>query len=171
MIKAVFLDRDGVINLDHGYVHEIDQFEFCNGIFDLLNHLQKLGYALFIITNQSGINRTYFTQDQYNQLTKHMLNTFLDHNIKINKVFMCPHTPEESCDCRKPAPTLVKNAQREFDIDLTQSWFIGDKESDIKCGLNAGITKLIFVKGRYENSIKDIYEVNSLSKIKSIITV
>ncbi|HDX8137108.1 TPA: D-glycero-beta-D-manno-heptose 1,7-bisphosphate 7-phosphatase [Campylobacter fetus] len=144
-IKAVFLDRDGVINKDLGYVSKIDDFEFCDGIFEALCGFLKLGFALFIVTNQSGIGRGYYTSDDFLNLTKFMLDEFKKEDIYIKKVYYCPHSPEENCDCRKPKPGMILKALSEFDINLKNSIMIGDKNSDMLAANSAGINNCYLI--------------------------
>jgi D-glycero-D-manno-heptose 1,7-bisphosphate phosphatase len=169
--KAIFLDRDGVINIDKQYVSRIEDFEFQRGIFELLRFLQDKGYLLIIVTNQSGIGRGYYTQQDFDFLTKWKLEQLEDAGIHITKIYHCPHAPEKDCNCRKPAPGMLLAAQKEFDIDMQSSWMIGDKKSDIDAGKNAGIGKTVFVskdKCREESGanfcVKDIGEIAELVK-------
>ncbi len=143
--KTLFIDRDGIINVDHGYTHKIDAFEFMPGIFNLLSLFQLNGYQLFIVTNQSGIGRGYYTLDDFEKLTDWMLNELDTQGIKIKKVFYCPHKPEDKCTCRKPKTGMIEQALKSFDIDLTHSWMIGDKQSDIDLAYNAHIAKSIAI--------------------------
>lgn len=150
--KAVFLDRDGVINVEKNYVHKIEDFEFMDGIFDLLRYFQEKGYLLIIITNQAGIGRGYYTEEQFHILNTWMLKKFEEENIHITKVYYCPHHPKygigdykkDSFD-RKPNPGMILRAKSEFNIDLENCILIGDKESDIQAGLNAGIKMNILI--------------------------
>jgi len=137
--KALFLDRDGVINVDHGYVSKIEAFEFIEGIFDLIKLFSDTGYLIFIVTNQSGIGRGYYKEEDFAKLTKWMLIKFHEHGITIEKVFYCPHMPEAACSCRKPATGMIKKALKDYPLDLSHSWLIGDKQSDIDLASNAGI--------------------------------
>ncbi|WP_024954278.1 D-glycero-beta-D-manno-heptose 1,7-bisphosphate 7-phosphatase [Sulfurospirillum arcachonense] len=145
MKKAIFLDRDGIINVDHSYVYKIEDFEFCEGVFQTLKYFQSLNYSLFIVTNQSGIGRGYYTQENFEKLTSWMIDAFTCKDIKITKVYHCPHSPQEGCSCRKPQIGMFEQAQNEFDIDMHNSWMIGDKTSDIQAGINANIPNTIFV--------------------------
>ncbi len=143
MNKALFLDRDGVINIEKEYLCKIEDFEFIDGIFDLCKYYINLGYIIIVVTNQSGIAREYYTQNDFDVLTSWMVDQFIKNGIKISKVYYCPHHPDISgkCDCRKPNPGMLLNAQKDFDIDLNSSIIIGDKERDIEAGLNAGLRK------------------------------
>ncbi len=143
--KAIFLDRDGIINKDYSYVHKKENFDFCDGIFETLQHFLDLDYQLFVVTNQSGIGRGYYTQEEFEELTAWMLESFTCRGIKITKVYHCPHSPEANCNCRKPKIGMFEQAQKEFEIDMKNSWMIGDKKSDIEAGKNAGIPNTIFV--------------------------
>ncbi len=141
MNKALFLDRDGVINVEMDYLFKIEDFQFIDGIFELCKYYQNLGYLIIVITNQSGIARDYYTEKDFSLLTLWMLEEFHKHAIDIKKVYYCPHHPEISgyCMCRKPHAGMLLDAQKEFNIDLKNSVLVGDKERDIEAGLNAGL--------------------------------
>ncbi len=143
--KAIFLDRDGVINVDKQYVSKIEEFEFTDGIFSLLNALQEMGYLLIVVTNQSGIGRGYYTLEDFQKLTEWKLRKLAEQGIHIEKVYYCPHAPESNCDCRKPSPKMLLDASESFNIDMKRSWMVGDKKSDIEAGKNAGVGKTVFV--------------------------
>jgi len=146
--KALFLDRDGVINIDYGYVYQIEKFAFTKGIFELLQLFLKKGYLLFIVTNQSGIGRGYYTQDDFFAVTEHMLAEFAKRKIRISEVKYCYHAPEENCACRKPQTGMVDAILKEYEIDLENSWLIGDKQSDIDLAINSGIQHRIAIGER-----------------------
>ncbi len=143
MTKALFLDRDGVINIEKYYLYKIEDFEFIDGIFKICKHYQNLGYKIIVVTNQSGIARGYYGEEDFKNITLWMINEFKKLGIDILKVYHCPHHPDitGSCTCRKPKPGMLLEAAREFDIDLNNSIIIGDKERDIEAGLNAGLKK------------------------------
>ena len=122
--KAIFLDRDGVINKEVNYLFKIEDFEFIDGIFDACLYFQNLGYAIIIVTNQSGIARKYYTENDYQIVTKWMLRQFEDNGIEILNVFHCPHGPESTCECRKPKPGMLLRAAHELDIKLKKSYDI-----------------------------------------------
>ncbi len=138
------MDRDGIINLDKGYVSTSEEFEFVPGIFEALKTAQDLGYLLIIVTNQSGIGREFYTQAQFDSLTVWLLDQFHLQGITITQVYHCPHAPHAGCDCRKPKPGMILQAQKDWDIDLTQSWFIGDQFSDLGAAVAAGIPRAIY---------------------------
>ena len=146
--KALFLDRDGTINIEKNYVYKIEDFEFIDGIFELIKSYQEKGFLIFIITNQAGIARGYYTEKDYKALTDWMIKQFRKKGIKITKVYHCPHHPEitGSCNCRKPNPGMILDAIKEFNIDPVNSVLIGDKKSDILAGRNAGLGKNIYIQ-------------------------
>ncbi|MET0106918.1 MAG: D-glycero-beta-D-manno-heptose 1,7-bisphosphate 7-phosphatase [Sedimenticola sp.] len=144
--RALFLDRDGVVNVDNDYIFRQEDFHFMEGIFEVCHTAQNLGYLLVIITNQSGIARGYYTEDDFNQLTEWMLGQFQSRGIGIARVYFCPHHPtlgtlryRKSCRCRKPNPGMPLQAMEELDIDMQNSLLIGDKARDIRAGSSAGI--------------------------------
>jgi D-glycero-D-manno-heptose 1,7-bisphosphate phosphatase len=146
--KALFLDRDGVVNIEKNYVHQIKDFDFVEGIFELCRKFQSKGYLIFIVTNQAGIAREYYTLDDYNILTSWMLKEFEKHEIIIRNVYYCPHHPDFNgkCLCRKPNTKMVSDAKKDFNLDLKKSILIGDKLSDIECGNDAGIGTNILIR-------------------------
>ncbi len=139
--KALFLDRDGVINIDTGYLHKIEDFIFINGVFDFIKYFYNNDYLIFIVTNQSGIIRGYYTEQDFEILTDFMLNEFNKQNIKITKVYYCSCHEDfvENCTCRKPSPEMILQASQEFNINLSESLLVGDRESDIQSGKTAGV--------------------------------
>jgi D-glycero-D-manno-heptose 1,7-bisphosphate phosphatase len=172
MQKAIFLDRDGVINIEKNYLYKKEDFEFINGVFDTLKSLQRNGYKLFIITNQSGIGRGYYSIDDFNKLTSWMIDEFEKNQIKISQVEFCPHAPTEECSCRKPNTGMIDNILKNYDIDLENSWLIGDKKSDILCAINVGIKNTIQVKTGHdfdeEKSLAN-FVCDSIKEVKDII--
>lgn len=140
MQKALFLDRDGVVNKEKNYLYKKEDFEFVEGIFEALHTLQtNYGYKIFIITNQSGIARRYYTTEQFLELTEWMVQIFASHGVEICEVQFCPHAPDEPCKCRKPSPYMIEQMAQKYQINLQNSWMIGDKYIDIEAGLNATI--------------------------------
>jgi D-glycero-D-manno-heptose 1,7-bisphosphate phosphatase len=143
---GIFLDRDGVINETPGlgnYVYKIKDFKILPGVFDALKLFQLKGYKLFIITNQSGIGKGIYTKEEFLKVNKYMLNIFKEQRINIEKVYFCPHKPEENCECRKPKTKFINQAVKDFNLDLNQSWVIGDMISDIQMGKNAGCNTIL----------------------------
>ncbi len=147
MKKALFLDRDGVINIEKNYVYRINDFEFTKGIFDLCRQYQNDGYLIFVVTNQAGIARGIYSEKDFLILTDWMIKKFKEDGIDIARVYYCPHHPDftGNCTCRKPEPGLILKAAEEFNLDLPNSVVIGDKESDIMAGYNAGIQNCFYI--------------------------
>jgi len=123
MNKALFLDRDGVVNKEKNYLYKIEDFEFIDGVFETCRYFQDKDYLIIIITNQAGIAREKYTENDFKILTEWMIKEFEKESIKISKVYYCPHHPDFSaeCECRKPKPRMILDAQKEFDIDLKNS--------------------------------------------------
>ena len=143
---ALFLDRDGVVNIDHAYVHRKNDFEFIDGIFDLCRHAKALGYLIIIVTNQAGIGRGYYTEEDFAALTHWMCGIFDRERAAIDKVYFCPTHPDgaveryrKQSDLRKPAPGMILLAAREFNVNLQDSILVGDKFSDLEAGFAAGV--------------------------------
>ena len=137
MNKAIFLDRDGTINVEKHYLHKIQDFEFLPGVMGGLKMLQDNGYLLVVVTNQSGIGRGYYTEEDFALLNEWMVNSFKENGILITKVYFCPHLPDATvekyrkvCECRKPKLGMYIQAIRDFNIDLSSSYAIGDKIRD-----------------------------------------
>ncbi len=166
--KIILLDRDGIINEDLSYVHKIEDIVFLDGIFDLLRVLQEEGYRLYIVTNQSGIGRGYYTEEDLIKLNKWMLGQFKKRDVEIKNIFYCPHVSGDKCACRKPKIGMVKELLKEKDIDHENSWVIGDKDSDTLFGKSLHF-KTIRVKSEYDHEVSANFEVDKIIEIKSII--
>ena len=143
MNRALFLDRDGVINRDREYLHRQEDFEFIDGIFELCRHYQERGYRIVVVTNQSGIARGYYSEADFAGLTAWMCERFEEEGVTITAVYHCPHHPEITgpCRCRKPEPGMLLQAARDHRIDLNASVLIGDAPRDIEAALRAGVPK------------------------------
>ena len=171
-IKTIFLDRDGVINKEINYLHKIEDFKFINGIFDSCIYFQNLGYEIIIITNQSGISRGYFNESDYQIITNWMLTQFHNRDIKILDIFHCPHAPKSKCNCRKPKPGMFIEAKKKYNIDMKNSWMIGDKEADVIASNSAGIINTILVRSGHlidESSSNSMFIINSIKESTKII--
>jgi D-glycero-D-manno-heptose 1,7-bisphosphate phosphatase len=149
--RALFLDRDGVINVERGYVGQRESFEFVDGIFELCKHAKNLGYLIFVVTNQAGIGRGYYSEQDFLSLTEWMCGVFVERGAPIDRVYFCPYHPEYGVGVykmdspfRKPAPGMILQAAKDFDVDLTSSILVGDKGSDIQAGLAAGVGCKLF---------------------------
>lgn len=176
MIKALFLDRDGVINVDHGYVHKIEDFEFMSGIFDLAREAQKKGYLICVITNQAGIGRGYYGVSEFNHLTDWMCDEFLSQDVFISKVYYSPYHAthgigkyKQDHQSRKPNPGMINQAVDEFHIDVSQSVLLGDKLTDVQAGETAGVGTNILYLGSDDvrpDSHLSYYTVATLNEVK-----
>ncbi|WP_432459014.1 D-glycero-beta-D-manno-heptose 1,7-bisphosphate 7-phosphatase [Agarivorans sp. QJM3NY_25] len=177
---AVFLDRDGVINHDHGYVSKVDDFEFIEGAIEAMQQLKKAGWLLVVVTNQAGIARGYFSEQQFLSLTEWMDWSLADRGVDLDGIYFCPHHKDYGsedyridCNCRKPKPGMLLEAAKELDIDLTNSWLVGDKGSDLLAAKNAGVSNRILVKGQYSLKAEELQlassQVSSLKEAVSII--
>lgn len=155
--RALFLDRDGVINRDDGYVFEKEHFVFIDGIFELTRAARDLGYLIIVVTNQAGIGRGYYSVNDFLRLSDWMKGVFEKENAFIDHVYFCPTHPEHGIgkyktesEFRKPNPGMLLSARRDFDIDLERSLLVGDKESDIEAGIKAGVGKKLLLIGGEE---------------------
>ncbi len=149
MNKAAFLDRDGVINVDKGYVFRETDLEWMPGAIEGMRKLQDMGYQLIVVTNQSGIARGYYTEDDFHRLSQFMIESLAHAGVTVAGIYFCPHHPNGSverytriCDCRKPAAGLILRAVKALNIDPAQSLMVGDKASDMQAARTAGITLL-----------------------------
>jgi len=170
MRPALFLDRDGVINIDHGYVYCPADFQFIEGIFELVAAANRAGHLVIVVTNQAGIGRGYYTEKDFHALTDWMKDQFVQHGAYIDDVYFCPFHPEhgigdycrESED-RKPKPGMLIKAAHEHDIDLSASIIVGDKITDMQAGSSAGVGSLYYF-GSEPNltlgkPIKNLFEI------------
>lgn len=146
--KALFLDRDGIINIDYGHVHQIKDFQFTSFIFDLCKKYQN-DYLLFIVTNQAGIGKGLYPESDFLELNEYMLKEFQKHDIWIEKVYYCPHSPKDQCQCRKPQPGMFLKAIEEYGLNAIECVAVGDKMTDLEAAYHAGIEKLYFVPSKY----------------------
>ena len=158
--RALFLDRDGVINIDYGYVHKKEQFKFINGIFEVVRIAKELAYFVLVVTNQSGIGRGEDTKKQFYDLTTWMEQCFLEQGAPIDKVYYSPYHPTAGKGrfkrletTRKPGAGMITTAVNEFNLQVSNSILVGDKASDILAGMNAGVGQNLYLKhGEYEQT-------------------
>ncbi|KAB8054805.1 D-glycero-beta-D-manno-heptose 1,7-bisphosphate 7-phosphatase [Janthinobacterium rivuli] len=146
--RALFLDRDGVINHDSGYTHRIEDFHFIDGIFDLCRAAQQAGYLIIVVTNQAGIGRGYYTEEDFQVLTTWMVGRFAAEGVTITEVLYCPFHPEHGVGeykrdsfNRKPQPGMILTAAEKHGLDVDSSIMIGDSETDMQAALSAGVKK------------------------------
>jgi len=136
--KAVFLDRDGTIIKDEGYLRDPDSVCFLQGAIEALKDLMTAGYMLVLVSNQSGVGRGYFSEDSVMKVHERIKEILAREGVVLDGIYYCPHAPEEACECRKPSPGMILRAAKELKIDLSKSVMIGDKQSDLDAGSAAG---------------------------------
>ena len=152
--RAVFLDRDGTINVEKNYLYRIADFEFLPGAVAAIHRLKEAGFLVFVVTNQSGVARGYYSLEDVEMLHSHLQEELRRQGTAIDAFYICPHHPEQGlgpwrrqCDCRKGAPGMLLQAAAEFGVDLARSFMVGDKEADIEAGRRAGCTPLLVLTG------------------------
>jgi D-glycero-D-manno-heptose 1,7-bisphosphate phosphatase len=150
--KALFLDRDGVINKDSGYVHRAEQCVFVDGIFELVRSANAAGYIVAVVTNQAGIARGLYTDEQFHDFMRWMQGEFASNGASLDYVYYCPHHPQaglgalrQTCTCRKPEPGMLKRACTQLNLDMKASILVGDKESDIEAARRAGVGRTFLI--------------------------
>jgi D-glycero-D-manno-heptose 1,7-bisphosphate phosphatase len=149
-MKAVFLDRDGTINAGipfHERVDSVDKVQLLPNTLQALRELAELDYAIFIITNQAGISEGRITLDQFNDINNEVLRQISSTGINVHETYLCPHSEDATCDCRKPKPKLLQDAAKQHGVDLAASWMIGDRPSDVLTGVNAGTRTILVMTG------------------------
>ena len=157
--KTVFIDRDGVINRDSPcYIKRLDEFEFIPGSVEALCRLSVHGFSIIVITNQSVIGRKMTSPSELDLIFETMKQTVASHGGHITDIFFCPHTPEDNCQCRKPATGMIMAAKDKHHIDLSDACMIGDSVKDILCARNAGLGSAILVKTGNGIRAKEILE-------------
>lgn len=165
---AVFLDRDGVLTVEKSYVRNLNEMEIFPYSKDAVRLIHEKGYLAIVISNQSGIARGYFTEDDLK-----LMNDELMRQTDVDRIYYCPHHPEgkilefrKICDCRKPKTGLIDKARNDFEIDMDNSYFVGDRSSDIKCGENAGIRTVLLESGygtkKMEEKVKPDFAFDNL---------
>ncbi len=140
--RALFLDRDGTIIADRGYLKDPNQIELLPGAADALRKLAREGWKLIVVSNQSGVGRGLMTAAEMNAVQTKFLRMMRSHGVEITASYFCTHKPDDHCECRKPSTLSVERAAREHAISAQQSWMIGDREDDILCGRNAGCSTI-----------------------------
>lgn len=169
--KAAFIDRDGVINEERNYVHRIEDFVLLPGVAQGLIQLREAGFLLIVVTNQAGIARGYYSQNDLNQLHEHFREQLALYDITLDAIYFCPHHPQGNvkelaikCECRKPSPGMLLQAAKDFNLDLSRSILIGDKLTDLQAGQRAGVGRTVIVEsGRFvEPSVRLVADFAAL---------
>ena len=173
-VKTIFLDRDGVINKEVNYLNKVDDFEFIDEVFSTCYYLKRLGFEIIIVTNQSGIARGYYSEYEFQIINNWMIDQFNLNNVDILDVFYCPHSNESKCECRKPKPGMFIEAKNKHNINMQESWMIGDSERDIIAASRAGIQNTILVRSGHkvdEENSQAKYFLNSIKEVKDLIQI
>ncbi len=172
--KVIFLDRDGTLNVDHGYVNEASHWQWIDGAIDACKKLQDAGFTLAVVTNQSGIAQGMYTLEDMHKLHEMMEHELADHGVQLAMIAYCPHARNQTdCDCRKPGIGMAKQIEAVIgEIDYVNSWIVGDKDADVMFGKNAG-TYTAIIRSQYwtEESLsaKPDLIVNSLKEAAELI--
>lgn len=158
---AIFLDRDGTINVEKDYLIDPAEFEFLPGVPEALFRLQQAGYSLVVVSNQSGVGRGYFSAADVGRLHRHMCHLLRGYGIELAGIYFCPHHPSAAkgqylldCDCRKGRPGMLLQAAKELGIDLRLSYMIGDKDADLQAGKAAGCQSVLVRTGYGERYVR-----------------
>ena len=166
--SALFLDRDGVIIVDHGYVCQPKDIEFVNGVFELVAEAKQAGFTVVVITNQAGIGRGFYSETDFHTLMSWMKDQFVERGGQIDAVYFCPYHPEhgvghykKDADCRKPKPGMILKAAHDLKLDLEHSLLIGDKISDVEAGMAAGVGNNLLLNSESQ----DLSDVTTLSSL------
>lgn len=172
--KALFLDRDGVINIDHGYVCTAERTEFVEGIFELCRAARMQGYLIVVVTNQSGIARGYYSEQDFHAYMDWMRGEFAAHGAPLDAVYYCPHHPDtgsqeyrRDCECRKPKPGMLRRAAHELSLDLAASIMLGDSSSDMDAARAGGVGTRLLLTGdaHMDKASTEFFQVGSLEEV------
>ena len=163
--KAIFFDRDGTLNVEVGYLYEIDKFKWIDGAREAIKFCNDNGYLAIVVTNQSGVARGFYTEEDIINLHNFMQEELAKVGAHVNDFFYCPHHPNGvvekysiDCECRKPKSKLIEDACKKYDIDKSKSLMIGDKPRDVECGENAGVRSILFDGENLLNTIQSAIE-------------
>lgn len=157
--RALFLDRDGVINKNRAdNVRSWEQFTFEQGALDALAQAGASDFRIIVITNQSGIGRGHMTEETVQQIHAQMTSEIVQAGGRVDEVYYCPHTPEDNCACRKPLPGMLLRGRDRYALDVSRSYFVGDWVDDVLAARNAGVTPLLVRTGRGERAIVEMQE-------------
>lgn len=171
MKKVIFLDRDGTINVEKSYLHKWEDFEFEKNVIEGLKELKKMGYEFIVVTNQSGIARGYYSEEDLKALNSEMVKELKKYDIDILECYYCPHHPDKGldeyrkdCECRKPNPGMLLEGIKKYSVDIKNSFMIGDKKSDLEAGKKAGLKSILVLTGYGKNVEDDVKEEYLIAK-------
>jgi D-glycero-D-manno-heptose 1,7-bisphosphate phosphatase len=148
-LPAVFFDRDGVLIEEKHYLHKPEDVAVFPGVGEALQRFQDAGFTLFIVTNQSGVGRGYFTMADVEKVHQRLLDDLRPFGVRFEKIYVAPEAPDQPSHGRKPSPAFLRDAAAEFEVDLAKSYMIGDKLIDLECGWNAGVAKSVLIRTGY----------------------
>jgi D-glycero-D-manno-heptose 1,7-bisphosphate phosphatase len=173
MKRAVFLDRDGTIIEDKDFLSDPDRVVIFPGAPQALKRLANAGFKLFIVSNQSGVGRGYFTMNDVNRVNDRLVELLALDGVGLEKIYVAPEAPEQPSRGRKPSPQFLFDARDEFDIELSQSYMVGDKLTDLECGWNAGVKKCILVRTGYgaKLELSDVEQISRANVVNSLAEV
>ncbi len=154
MSRFIFLDRDGTLVRDTGYVHRLEDYELLPGVVAGLRKLTRAGYRLAIVTNQSGIGRGYYDVGAFERFQAQLIRELASVGLVVERSYYCPHRPDQGCACRKPAPGLLERARDELGADLSASWVIGDGEADVELAMRAGCRGAVLLRSPDSNPLR-----------------
>ncbi len=154
MRKALFLDRDGTINEEVGFLHEVEKIRILEGVVELIKKAREKGYLVIVVSNQSGVGRGYFASQEVEKVNQSIKDILHRKGAEIDAFYFCPHSPRDDCSCRKPMPGLFLQAAEEWDIDLASSLCVGDRVRDVEAGMKAGIKQGFLLLGDEEEKEK-----------------
>jgi D-glycero-D-manno-heptose 1,7-bisphosphate phosphatase len=171
MKKACFLDRDGVINEETEYLSEPDKVKIITGVPEALRKLKDAGFVTIVVTNQSGVARGYYEEESVLKVHERIQHLLKQDNTAIDAFYYCPHHPDhgESCECRKPAPGMLLDAAKEFDIDLSESFLVGDRLSDLKAAQAAGCKDAYLVKTGYGANVVKTEDTSNIKVVENLL--
>jgi len=153
--KAIILDRDGTLIEDKDFAYKVEDFELLPGVIEGLKLIQQ-DFLLFIVTNQSGIGRGYYSESDFFKFNNHLIKVLEENQIKIEETFYCPHIKEENCECRKPKIKYIKDIVEDWNVNIEKSWMIGDHPSDISFGINGGCKTVYMITGHGKKHVRDL---------------
>lgn len=164
--EAIFIDRDWTINYDFSYVYKIEDLKLLDWAKEGLIELKKIWYKVILITNQSWIWRWYYTMEDCNKFNEELEKQLW---LNFDWIYICPHSPDDNCECRKPKTLLVEKAIKDFDLDINKCFFVWDKESDIQTGINIWCKTVLIENNQYECNIKPYLLCSSISKFVTLL--
>ncbi|HAO93768.1 MAG TPA: D-glycero-beta-D-manno-heptose-1,7-bisphosphate 7-phosphatase [Deltaproteobacteria bacterium] len=153
---AVFLDRDGTINEDTGYLHKPEELVIINGAAEAIKRLNSASVMVVVVSNQSGVGRGYFTDSDVEAVNKRLIDVIGAEGARVDAIYYCNHHPDEDCGCRKPSPGMLNKATEEHGIDIRHSYVVGDKGSDIELALNAGAKGVLVLTGKGQDELQKL---------------